>query len=328
MSGCTAGVRERHGIHMDSLLGNAVASIVLGVQDMSSSEADPRRVLSAVRNLYAGVLLLLKEKLRRESPEDDLFIYAKIIPTKVGDKIVYVADTKNQTVKVHDIQRRFKDFKIRFDWKNLEDLQKLRNAIEHHSFPRPAGVAREAVAACFLVVQRITEDLLSEKPAQLFEDVWKTMLEEKETKEAAIKRRDISLKKLGCVPDAAKTALGKIRCRICSSVLLEASGDDYTSATVECICCGYQADLSSVIPAALLEAHPRRYIDKYGYEDSVVECPDCNDLTYVVDSDECALCGYKRQNESCRQCEAWLEVEESKHDICSSCSRREEREWD
>ncbi|WP_219018032.1 hypothetical protein [Shewanella algae] len=52
-----------------SLLNNAVESIQIGVEDFESSDA--RRVLSAVRNISAGILLLYKEKLRRMSPSDN-----------------------------------------------------------------------------------------------------------------------------------------------------------------------------------------------------------------------------------------------------------------
>ena len=49
------------------LLKNAVTSIQLGLDDFKSP--DRRRTISAVRNLYAGVLLLCKEVLRRLSPK-------------------------------------------------------------------------------------------------------------------------------------------------------------------------------------------------------------------------------------------------------------------
>jgi hypothetical protein len=51
-----------------AILQNAVDSIQLGVEDLESS--DNRRILSAVRNITAGVLLLFKEKLRQLSPPD------------------------------------------------------------------------------------------------------------------------------------------------------------------------------------------------------------------------------------------------------------------
>ena len=59
---------------MSPLLNNAVLSIQLGLEDFSSE--DERRIISAVRNLYSGVLLLSKEVLRRLSPSgsNDLLI--------------------------------------------------------------------------------------------------------------------------------------------------------------------------------------------------------------------------------------------------------------
>lgn len=51
---------------MKELLDNAVLSIELGVEDYQTG--DERRVLSAIRNLYAGVLLLCKQVLWNKSP--------------------------------------------------------------------------------------------------------------------------------------------------------------------------------------------------------------------------------------------------------------------
>ena len=60
---------------MNSLLENAVLSIQLGLEDYGFK----RRVISAVRNLYAGVLLLCKEVLRQLSPpgSNDILIRTK-----------------------------------------------------------------------------------------------------------------------------------------------------------------------------------------------------------------------------------------------------------
>ena len=46
-----------------TLFTNAIETIQIGVEDLLRN--DERRVLSAVRNVHAGVLLLCKEKLRR-----------------------------------------------------------------------------------------------------------------------------------------------------------------------------------------------------------------------------------------------------------------------
>ena len=50
-----------------SMLDNAIQSIQIGMEDFH--EEDERRVLSAIRNLYAGILLLFKYKLQQLSPE-------------------------------------------------------------------------------------------------------------------------------------------------------------------------------------------------------------------------------------------------------------------
>ena len=63
------------------LLTNAVQSIRLGVEDYCSGERP--RLLSAVRNIHSGILLLYKEALRRKSPvgSNDALIKSRIVPT-------------------------------------------------------------------------------------------------------------------------------------------------------------------------------------------------------------------------------------------------------
>ncbi len=51
-----------------SLLDNAVGAIQIAIEDFGSN--DQRRVLGAIRNLHAGILLLCKVKLQRLSPAD------------------------------------------------------------------------------------------------------------------------------------------------------------------------------------------------------------------------------------------------------------------
>ena len=80
---------------MDTILNNAVQSIQIGVEDYKSS--DPRRVLSATRNITAGVLLLFKEKLRQLSPpdSDEVLIKQRIQPEfDANGGVVFIGDGK------------------------------------------------------------------------------------------------------------------------------------------------------------------------------------------------------------------------------------------
>src|SRR3546814_8776110 len=70
--------------NMSGIFTNAVESIKMGIEDYA--QANPARALSAVRNFYAGVLLLGKEVLIRAAPlanADDI-IGAKYTPVPDG----------------------------------------------------------------------------------------------------------------------------------------------------------------------------------------------------------------------------------------------------
>ena len=45
------------------LLQNAINSIEIGIEDYELSQQDERRIISCVRNVFAGILLLFKYKL-------------------------------------------------------------------------------------------------------------------------------------------------------------------------------------------------------------------------------------------------------------------------
>jgi hypothetical protein len=63
------------------LLTNAIESSQVGVEDYKSGTRP--RLLSAVRNIHAGILLLYKEALLRLSQPDsnDVLIMSKIVPS-------------------------------------------------------------------------------------------------------------------------------------------------------------------------------------------------------------------------------------------------------
>ncbi|UJP07023.1 MAG: hypothetical protein LZF84_08170 [Nitrosomonas sp.] len=111
---------------------NAVASIQIGIEDYYSK--DPRRALSAVRNISAGILLLFKERLRELSPSDsdEVLIKQQIYPEldSSGD-LVFLGKGKN-TVDVRQIQERFNSLGVIADWKRLDAVVKIRNDIEHY----------------------------------------------------------------------------------------------------------------------------------------------------------------------------------------------------
>lgn len=70
---------------MNTLFDNAIQSIQLGIEDYEHN--DPKRALSAVRNFYAGTLLLAKEVLVRAAPKASVkaIIGSKFVPVPDGN---------------------------------------------------------------------------------------------------------------------------------------------------------------------------------------------------------------------------------------------------
>jgi hypothetical protein len=97
---------------MHAILENAVQSLQIGIEDFQS--ADQRRVLSAVRNITAGVLLLFKEKLRQLSPtgSNDVLIKQKSRIVKAPDGSIQVIGVGKKTVDVMQIQERLTDLDV------------------------------------------------------------------------------------------------------------------------------------------------------------------------------------------------------------------------
>ena len=77
------------------ILTNAIISIQLGVEDYQAAKKDARRSLSGVRNVYAGVLLLCKEVLRQQAP-DDVLLYVQLQPVRQNDGSVGFAPVERK----------------------------------------------------------------------------------------------------------------------------------------------------------------------------------------------------------------------------------------
>lgn len=307
---------------MSPLLANAITSIEVGVEDYKL--ANPRRAASAVRNLYAGVLLLLKEKLRRESPpgSNDGLIYERVEFTKCPQGIAFVGKGK-KTIDVEQIRERFKSLGLALDDARLEQLRRIRNDIEHHSLKESHAKVQEAIARTFVLVASVLEDHLGMKPHETFADgVWETMLDEAETFKGIEDRCRASLLALKNRPDAAESALEYLECPACGSSLMEAAANtNYFETTFTCRACGAEADLVTAIPLALAALYAGEAYDvvKDGGEGSIGTCPTCDADAFCIEDDVCLVCGEGRQYTECDRCGADLSLDEQDTGMCSYC---------
>ena len=237
--------------NISSIFANAVESIKMGIEDYA--QANPARALSAVRNFYAGVLLLGKEVLTRAAPSanpDDI-IGAKYAPVPDGAGGVKHVIEGYQTVDFNTLGKRFKDFGIPIDTRGLVDLNGLRNNIEHRYTDRPAQAVREAIARAFQITVALFQQA-GEHPAEMLGDAWLTMLEVRELYEAELARCRATFDDVDWV--SSTVAEVHLRCTECGSDLIEqrdTANSNQEELQLICRSCGAQPDWDEAIVEAV-----------------------------------------------------------------------------
>jgi DNA-directed RNA polymerase subunit RPC12/RpoP len=303
----------------EKLKQNAVTSIRLGVEDFQLARApadqggDPERALSAVRNLFAGMLLLFKYGLatRVAKPEDiDLVLFnppKQIIPHPNGKGGVQwrpVGAFLKQTIDVAGIKARFEAFKIDVDWAAMAQLQVERNNLEHLHPTKSAGAIAGFVAEMFPILQRFVVDELKEIPADFLGPGWKIMLEHREFFEARL-QECLAAWPLA-IPDGVQKYVARFRCEECGSPLVEPNedGEEY-----ECMACGsHESYMPQLVD--LVETEEGGYNPFDGDEQPVVDCPQCDNTLFVVSSGECLWCDYELDHRECLFCGEGLGLDE------------------
>ena len=312
---------------MNTILSNAIASIQLGVEDYLSK--DPKRGLSAVRNLTAGILLLFKEKLRRLSPPDsnEVLIKKSVVSQRTSNGSIRFVGKGRRTVDVHDIQERFDSLKIAVDFSRVTKIANLRNDIEHFSTAATHVVVREMLAKSFLVIRDfILNELDEDPPLLLSAETWTTLLEEGEV---YLKVRDACRQAMIAVdwgmPPMEEVA-GQMFCPQCSSELVQpinADVADLQALEFKCTACGHIFEFDDVIEQAV-SAHFEA--DAYiaatdGGDQPVAECALCNKETFVIEFGRCVACGEALHYTRCDRCETSLGPDDQQHEgLCGYCA--------
>lgn len=155
-----------------SILQNAVDSIIMGLEDLNSE--DEKRILSCVRNLYAGMLLLFKYKLVELSPpdSDEVLIKTKVLPVYINGQIQWRGNGKS-TLDVRQIKERFLSLNIDVDWKKIEKIQNYRNDIEHYFDTKDNNYdeLKMMIFDTFLIINKFIANYLDEEAFDLFDEL-------------------------------------------------------------------------------------------------------------------------------------------------------------
>ena len=294
-----------------SLLDNAVTSLHLALEDYASPQA--ARLLSAVRNLHAGLLLLYKEKLRLLSPPgtDDVLVKAKSKFQKGPAGAVISVGVGKKTVDVFQIKERFDALGVQTDWKRFDKVNDLRNEIEHYFTTANRGAIKVAISDTFLIIRDFIHTELGEDPKEVLgDDAWAKLLSVSEVVE---KERELCQKALAAIDwesDGLADAVLELRCAQCGSSLLFPLRST-KDTDLQCRSCGEEERFDDYAERAISDffASENHHSAKDGGDPATITCPFCRADAYIVAENCCVICGESCATE-CSFCGNSIPVEE------------------
>jgi hypothetical protein len=312
---------------VNTILGNAVTSIQIGVEDYQST--DPRRMLSAVRNLTAGILLLFKERLRELSPpgSGDVLIMQNIQPVRGSSGAIQFSGTKRKTVDVQQIRERFKSLSIHADWKRFDSISEARNNAEHFYLTLPEARIKELLADAMHVMHGFIRNELQREPVELLgADTWKILLSlgEIHSKELAV--CDLALAEIEWGADITTAVSKDLRCMECGSKLLSPSPSpdgQLVSLRLSCVACGRSDAYVDMVESAVRK---HLFSDLYlaytrGGELPIGSCSSCGKETFIFDHETCVACGNNESVMRCQSCGETFDTEElDEQELCELCA--------
>lgn len=322
----------------DKLRDNALTSIRLGIEDFERCNLDPEdggdqtRALSAIRNLFAGVLLLFKYRIAISVDDPDvaaslIFNPPEVLPQTDGDGGVEwkpIGKFKPTTIDVSTIQKRFEGFDIEVDWDVIYKLQACRNHLEHLHPANTLGEVADFVAELFPILRDFIQSQLNEQPAELLGPAWHIMLQHHKFFAETRKECEAAWSDAG-VPEKMQPWLKQCQCEECGSFLLTPRKDQldegcnvtHQEDTFEYVCltCSH-SDL--IVPLMIETLDNAHFCDpRNGDEPSIEDCLECDHATFII-SDQCCLwCEAELDDKECWACgEALGQYDQDNDGLC------------
>lgn len=330
-------------LDINRLKENAVVSIQLGIEDFEVCQkkvaegGKPARALSAIRNLFSGVLLLFKYRIVLSVPDDKQEQREQLIYNPPHEILPYVDDDgdvewkpkgkfKLTTIDVNNIKSRFETLKIDTNWKVINKLQQCRNHLEHLHPENTLGEIADFVAELFPILRDFIQEELKEDPRELLQDSWEILLKQhgffEDTRNKCLNEwRNVY------VPRKMWEILKQCQCESCGSILLAPSREcidqgenvqNYPDTfRYECQVCGDKKLIESLLCDQLEILYFQRAKDQ-DIHPELQECPECYKWTFVTEKGECFWCEYESKYTECSRCGGELDRLELE-DLCSGC---------
>ena len=294
----------------NKLLENAQSSIQLGIEDYRLAKDHPMRNISAIRNIFAGLLLLYKYQLIKESSDDKPFYYITKLSNDIYKDSFGVAPPK-QTIDVSGIKSVFSALKIDIDTSLLDEVNKARNDLEHYYNTKDVDISSLVNKSFLLIVAFYSEYIFFETGVDikdfLGEENHKTLLENKEAYEKRKNECVLSFENVDFPSNEVEDLFYEnAHCPFCQSDLIKYSSGDYQNLISACIFCS-QGDNLSIEDVLGLSYSPKDILTE------CINCPECGAYTHIFEN-YCLECGDFIDPERDYDREAYIEYLMSKND--------------
>ncbi|HCD6630744.1 hypothetical protein [Pseudomonas aeruginosa] len=276
-----------------SLLDNAIRSIQIGLQDYKRED----RLISSIRNLYAGILLLFKYKLLllSENESNCALIKQNIVPALGPDGRIIWKGIGDKTVDVNGIKTRFKHLEIAVDWKIFDRISRYRNEIEHYFSSLPKDEVDELLADCFRIISSFfSEHLSMDAKKSLGDDAWEVLLYAYEVYEHEVEKSELAIGELVFQHEAIRKIFLNFECIYCSSALIRPAqrGGDAISAIFCCAECNRKYSYDEICNYGAPDLYIESFWSGYDKGDSKFSnCTSCGQGIYLKEFSVCTSCG-------------------------------------
>lgn len=299
-----------------SIYNNAINSIIYAIEDYR----DDRRI-SAVRNLYAGILLLLKSHLVSLCPQTscEVLIKKQVLPHMSESGTLTFRGEGKATIDYCGIKERYKSLGIKFDFNTLDRLQQHRNNIEHYYESRDKNeILGFIIDGIHLADAFLLKHCSTNLKKVVGDELYKMLLEDEKFYTVKRNEKIASLKSI--VSEILRNELYDYQCPQCGSDLQIYFSE---SETLVCQVCSHSIEMNIAIPDALSNYGPSSYeIGRCRAEQLVYSCPECSEETYLIEEQYCPNCG-KEGPFVCSLCGSGMLPDDISFDdptLCSYCN--------
>lgn len=312
---------------MDKLLQNAIHSIEIGIEDYELSTQDERRIISCVRNVFAGILLLFKYKLVKLSPDnsDEVLIKQQVLWV-VENGSITAKGKGRKTVDVQSIKDRFTSLNISVNWKALDEINLYRNNIEHYYSELNIDNVAEMIAASFPIINDFIRNNLNDNPEDLFSNTtWEKLLSIKDVYDHEKSLCLNKLKNLRFYHDKIFEEISNHKCSECGYGLITIDGgmgNDADGHIYKCKSCNKTWSYEDLVRECLDEKYQDEWWEcrRYGGEEPVVECPFCGGQYDCIEN-ICYSCEAEGLDTTCETCGNEISASELIHyPLCGYCA--------